>query len=361
MALATTFPDAEWGECVVPSVPVSPALVAQVRQVVGAVPGWLARLAPCPWLVRALCANIGRPIAHAPFPLCDLIALVVSQDNSCRYCIGTQRAVLKIHGYRDDYIDRLVRDFQLADLAPRDRVALDFARRLSRADPLPGPADFQALVDAGFTPIAAAELAAVAASSGFANRVATLVALPAESLEQMVTHPLFRLMRPLIAWRMQKRPRAPESLPHPNDGPCARLVSALDGSPSAGVLRRGIDEACTSPILPRRTKMLMLAVVARALGCVPVEIEARAQLAADGLDAADVDEVLTTLGSPRLDAREARLLPFARETVRYQPDVIQRRFREVRRELSDEETLETVGIVALANAVCRLSVIVPAS
>jgi AhpD family alkylhydroperoxidase len=307
--------------------------------------------------VRALSTNIGRPIAHAPLALCDLISLVVSQDNSCRYCYGAQRAVLKIHGYSDDYIDRLVRDFQIADLTPRERVVLDFARRLSRADPLPGPTDFQALVDAGFTPIAAAELVAVAAASGFANRVATLIALPAEPLEQMVTHPLFRVFRPLVAWRMQRRPKAPQALPHPNDGPCARVVAALDGSPTAGALRRGIDEAWQSPILPRRTKTLMLAVVGRALGCVSVETEARALLAADGFDAAAVDEVLTTLGSARLDAREARLLPFARETVRYQPNVIQRRFREVRRGLSDEETLETVGVVALANAVCRLSVI----
>lgn len=361
MALAATFPESEWGECVVPAVSVPPQVAAEVRRVVGGVPDWLARLAPCPWLVRALTSNIGRPLAHAPLALCDLVALVVSQDNSCRYCYGVQRAVLKIHGYRDDYIDRLVRDFQVAELSAAERAALDFARRLSRADPLPAPAEFRALVDAGFTPAAAAEIAMVAAASGFSNRIATLLALPPESMERLVTHPLFRLARPLLAWRMRKGLKSPEPLPQPNDGPCARIVAGLAGSPSATVTRRVIDEAWASPVLPRRTKTLMLAVIARAVGCDTVEAEARALLATGGLGTPDVDEILTTLGSPRLDAREARLVPFARETVRYQPDVIQRRFREVSRELTAEETIETVGVVALANTLCRLSVVVAPS
>ena len=50
-------------------------------------------------------------------------------------------------------------------------------------------------------------------------------------------------------------------------------------------------------------------------------------------------------------------MPFARETVRYQPAAIQRRVRETCDAMSLEETLETVGIVALANALCRLSVV----
>ena len=59
-------------------------------------------------------------------------------------------------------------------------------------------------------------------------------------------------------------------------------------------------------------------------------------------------------------SREARLVPFARETVRYQPAAIQRRMRELARGLSPEEVLEAVGIAALANAVCRMSVVIDA-
>ena len=84
------------------------------------------------------------------------------------------------------------------------------------------------------------------------------------------------------------------------------------------------------------------------------------RLAAEGLAPGELDGILANLGSPRLDAREARLVPFARETVRYQPAVIQRRMRELARGLSPEEILEVVGIAALANAVCRMSVAIDA-
>jgi hypothetical protein len=70
--------------------------------------------------------------------------------------------------------------------------------------------------------------------------------------------------------------------------------------------------------------------------------------------------VLQTLSSRRLDAREARVVPFARETVRYQTSVIQTRMREVSGDLSPAEMTELIGTISLANAVCRLSVLLDA-
>ena len=253
-----------------------------------------------------------------------------------------------------------MRDGQVGELTPAARAALDLARRLTRANPRPGGADFEALVRAGFSRAAAAEVVFAAAGNAITNRVGTLLALPPEPLVSFVASPVFRLVRPLVAWRMRPKRRAPEPAPRPDDGPCAAVVAALDGSPAAGVLRRTIDGAWASAVLPRRTKTLMLAVIARALGCEHGEGEARRLLAAEELTPAELDGILANLGSPRLDAREARLLPFARETVRYQPAAIQRRTREVAQGLSPEEILEAVGIAALANAVCRMSVVIDA-
>jgi hypothetical protein len=100
--------------------------------------------------------------------------------------------------------------------------------------------------------------------------------------------------------------------------------------------------------------------VARALDCPYGEREARALLGREGFEASDVDEVLQTLSSRRLDAREARVVPFARETVRYQTSVIQTRMREVSGDLSPAEMTELIGTISLANAVCRLSVLLDA-
>jgi alkylhydroperoxidase family enzyme len=189
------------------------------------------------------------------------------------------------------------------------------------------------------------------------NRISTLPALPLEPLEALTRAPYFRLIRPLVALGFRTRQPAPQAPPRPNDGPCARVVAALGDSPSAHTVRATIDEACASPFLPRRSKALVLAVVARALDCPYGEREARAMLAEEGFAAADVDEVLATLSSPRLDAREARVVPFARETVRYQPAVIQRRVREVCRDMSAAETTELLGMISLANGICRVSVL----
>src|SRR6059036_807801 len=275
MGLSAAAANLEWGECIVPAVPVPPALRAEVRKAVGAVPGWLARLAPSPWLVRALCEIIKRPFAHAPREVCDLVALVVSQENSCRYCYGVQRALFKIFGYRDAYLDALERDAQVSELTPAARAALDFVRRLTRANPRPGGADFEALVRAGFSRPAAAEIVFAAAAYAVTNRVGTLLVLPPEPLVSFVASPVFRFVRPLLAWRMRPRQRAPEPAPRPNTGPCAAVVAALDGCPAAGVLRRTIDGAWASEVLPRRTKALVLAVVGKALGAAHAEREAR--------------------------------------------------------------------------------------
>ena len=105
-----------WGECLVPPAVASPELTAEVRRAMRVVPAWVPRVAPVPWIVRAFAQIATKPWAYAPPELWDLVTLVVSQDNSCRYCYGVQRSLLKILGYRDDMLNRLERDFHLAGL-----------------------------------------------------------------------------------------------------------------------------------------------------------------------------------------------------------------------------------------------------
>jgi alkylhydroperoxidase family enzyme len=246
------------------------------------------------------------------------------------------------------------------DLSPRNRAALEFARRISRGNPRPTASDAAELHRLGFERAAVAEFAFVATAVLFMNRLATLLALPPEALESMVQSRLFWLVRPLIAWQARPRLQPPAGLPEPNVGPCAAVVAALDGAPAARFVRGVVNDALGSTVLPLRTKALMLAVIARALGCRQGEADARALLVNADLGSADVDDILANLASPRLDAREARLVPFARETVRYQVGAIQRRMQVVSQGMSVEELLETAGVLSLANAVCRLSVLLDA-
>jgi alkylhydroperoxidase family enzyme len=269
-----------------------------------------------------------------------------------------QRSLFRIAGRSEGEVDRIVRDSMVVDLTSAERVAVDYARRLSRCSPRPCRTDFERVVAAGLDPRVIVEVAVHVAAGCLMNRVATLAALPTEPVETLTKVSYFRLVRPFIARAMRKPPPRPLPPPQPNDGPWAGTVAALGDSPWAHVVRATIDEGLASPFLPLRTKALIMAVVARALDCAYGEREARALLAREGVPQSDVEEVLQTLSSPRMDAREARLVPFARETIRYQTPVIQARMREVARDLTPAETMELIGVLSLANGLCRLSVLV---
>ena len=353
----------EWGECWLPAAAVPRELAAEVRrQTGGPVFSWVRRLAVVPWVPRSFAKLTRKSNAHIPSELLDLISLVVSRDNSCRYCYGATRTILRVCGYSDETIDRIERDVHLAEISQPEQVALEFARTVSHANPRVTSAEYAAMQAQGWSREAIAEVAFAASSAVTANRLATMLALPPEPIITALGHPLLRWLRPLAASFLRPAPRPAEAIDFENRGPCARVVGALDGSPFARVLREVIDDALASPVLPRRTKLLMFAVIGRALGCGHSEVEARTGLAAEGLAPADVDRIVANLGAPELlDARDGLLVPFARETVRYNHNLaIQATTRALTAALPYDDVIEATGIAALANGVARLSVLLDA-
>ena len=329
-----------------------------VRRAVGVSPPSLAYFSACPWIARSFVATryTNRQLVHIDFDLADRVFLTVSQDNSCSYCYQAQRLGMRLLGIPEAQIQRMEESLFKADLDPRDRLALDLARRISRASPLPTGADKKPLLNAGYSDGAIHEVAAVAAGTVSANRINTLPAIPAPDGD-LLDGRLAKLLRPLIAWRLRSKMRrgAPDFLTdEEKSGPYSYLIEAFDGLPIARALRRTLDDAWESPILSRRAKALVFAVIARGLGCRRSEREAIRLLGEEGLDESQVEEILAHLASPALDPVEAAIVPVARETIRYTPAQIQRRAREVRDRLSLEQFVELVGIAALANSFGRL-------
>lgn len=334
-----------------------PELEAYLRRELGVVPGMARYLVPCPWMVRSLAGvNQYRPLlVHVQARLADWIGMVVSEDNSCRYCFAVQSVMLRIQGYSDARIRQLQEDLLSASLGPAESTALEFARRLSRASPLVRWSDTEPLREAGWSDAAIREIAFVASSHLYFNRLATLPALPPEPMETYADRWSLRLIAPLFRLRLRNRRGTPESLSAAEcAGPFAYLVQQLDGLPAARAMRELLDEGFASPYLSPAAKALVFATVARGLGCRLSETEACSQLAAQGWSDADIEAALAHLGSARLDHNEGAVLPLARESIRYEPARIQRHARALREALGVAPFVEFVGLSALANAVCRL-------
>ena len=330
------------------------ALERALRDEHGMVPPSVAYFSASPWLARSMLAFEMVERRHVSTHLADLVGLVVAEDNSCRYCYAMQRTMMRLQGFRSARIRELEASRFAGALPPEEVAALELARRVSRGDPR-AAAEGARLHALGWSADAVAELAFLAAVHLYLNRIATLPALPVARVERVSRLPGLGLAAPLA--RRFFRPRArrlPPLAPAECAGPWAYLVEALARLPAGRALRRVLDDACASPVLPRRTKLLVFAVVARTLGAAASEREAARLLEECGVPAETLASTLRHLHAPELDAVDAAVVPFARETVRYRPAEVQRQARALLPLLGPEKLVELVGTAALANAVCRL-------
>jgi AhpD family alkylhydroperoxidase len=348
-----------WGECLLEERD-DPAVERQIRLTTGArVTGAMRYFVAAPWVAESMITLNARIMTrvHLDHDLADLAGLVVSQDNSCRYCYAVQRTLLRVLGFSEDRIVRLEQDLALGGLSTSELAAIEFARRISRASPLTVPADAEPLRRAGFDDAAIRELASHAALHVLFNRTATLAALPPETFEELPDRWWARWFRPLLApvARLARHRGKPERLADElRAGAHSSTVVALDGLPIARELRGILDAMIASPILTLRCKALMFAVVARSLGCSRVMDEAIRLATSDGASEDRVRNIVDHLSAPELTTEETLLIPFARETVWYEAPRLQERARVVAASLTPEQFVEATFVLSLANAICRL-------
>jgi AhpD family alkylhydroperoxidase len=351
--------EVEWGEPLLPRVR-DPELEAIARKGGRVQYGTAAYFTSVPWVYLALVRLNQRLLQRIALDddLADLAGLVVSQDNSCRYCYAVQRALLRAVGFEEEQILKLEERLLVADLGRSERGALEFARRFSRSNPLVARRELDALHEVGFDPLEIRDLAVMCALTVFFNRTSTIVAIPPYGWEQAPDRWYMPVARPFVAAYVRhvvrRRSRPAWLAEDQKSGPFSYLTNALDGHPLAGELRGILDEMWNSTHLSRRATALCFAVVARALSCPLAEREAVDLAREEGLSAEEVESILAHLSSPRLDAVERALVPFSRQTVWYQVPDLQRRARELREALSTEAFTEAVAVTSLANLVCRL-------
>lgn len=341
------------------------ALERYGRQRMGIPHASVCYFAAAPWLARAVVDM------HVEFGLllqldqrtADLIGLVVSQENSCRFCYAAVRATLWFQGMGQERIRRIEQDIASPDMPERTRLTLEYARCQSRTGPAGAHAAWVALRRAGVSSLEAKEIAFTVALTDFSNRVHTMVAVPVLPFEALPDRPLMRLLRPLLDRVMRShRSRGQPGAAAPVDPalPYADLLAAYAGSPIAAALQGLLRELWESPILGRRCKLLIFAVVARGLPCEVCELGLSRALQREGLAPETVAQVLARLDAPSLEPVERLLLPFARETLWYEPAALQRRARALGEQLTQPQLIEAIGVCAAANALCRMAAVVQA-
>jgi AhpD family alkylhydroperoxidase len=315
-----------------------------------------------PWLARAIVdlhPEFGL-LMHLDLHQMDIIELVVSQENSCRFCYAAVRMLLWAQGMSEARIQHIEQTLSQADLAPKTTAAIAFGRRQSREGPQGAQEARQILRDAGFSAEEMKEVAFVVGVTDFLNRLNTIPAIPVHTLERMPEQFHMRLLRPLIKRIVERKRFRGRAAPpeRPPTHPYAGLVNAYAGSPIALALRRTTQEMWESPILTRRCKLLMLAVIARGLECQVCATEIEEALQREGVDEPVLVQVLTHLDAPELDDVERVLVRFARETIWYEPAALQRRARALCDRLSEPQLIEAIGVASLANGLCRMGAMV---
>lgn len=360
MTAITSPNDIAWSEPILPQVS-DPAWEAEVKRTTGSIPDFMRRVAPSPWIRRFVVNSRSYRYTYLSPRHADICFLVTSQENACRYCYGAARAMMRLLGYSDAFTMQIEREAQLAELDERERAFIQFSRNLARSNPRPGRMAREQLMALGYSKEVVTEMAFMIAVNCMGNRVTTLLACPPEfALERFSTSWMAWLLRPILKRQMRRQPPEYQGNGVAQSSTFAPLATLLESVPKAAMLlQETLDDAFASDVIPRPTKALMFGVVARALECQFCESNVSRMLESIGFTAAEVNTALSTLSSPRLDANGQALIAWVRDTVRYQPSEVQRRTRTLLAQVGPEQTLEAIGIAALANGVVRLAMLYP--
>jgi uncharacterized peroxidase-related enzyme len=107
----------------------------------------------------------------------EMIAVVVSAESDCPYCEAAHEAALRLRTKDSVLVERLAANYRHLDLAPRDRVMLDFAVKLTKTPEQCEESDLALLRDVGYTDEDILHIIEVTAIFNYNVRLATATGL----------------------------------------------------------------------------------------------------------------------------------------------------------------------------------------
>lgn len=126
-------------------------IVEKIEKAFGMVPNLFKTYANYPPLLEAnwnkvkammMQGNLSRKAKES-------IAVLVSKDNSCAYCVSAHTAALKSIGISDDEIRAIEQDLAGADFSTKEKALIDFARKANLEPLRISDTDFQFLRHTG--------------------------------------------------------------------------------------------------------------------------------------------------------------------------------------------------------------------
>ncbi len=103
----------------------------------------------------------------------ELLAVVVSRENACEYCLASHAAYLREEGADPIQVDVLTHNPRRAEgLTARERALIEFAIQMTRNSAEMRPEDLEPLRQAGLSDEAIFEAAQIVAMFNFTNRLA---------------------------------------------------------------------------------------------------------------------------------------------------------------------------------------------
>lgn len=101
----------------------------------------------------------------------EMIGVLVSSLNRCRYCLIHHREALQTYVKDETVVEGISTDFRRAPLERRDRVMLEYCEKLTRNPSEMSEGDVQVLRDVGFGDEAILDINLIASYFNFVNRM----------------------------------------------------------------------------------------------------------------------------------------------------------------------------------------------
>ncbi|NOY45506.1 MAG: peroxidase-related enzyme [Deltaproteobacteria bacterium] len=112
------------------------AVFAEIREAFGMVPNLFRTQAHVPALLRANWDKVKAVMMGGVLSrkVKEAIAVLVSKDNACPYCVAAHTAALRAVGVPEDEVARILDDPDGAEFSPREKALIRLARQ-ANTDP----------------------------------------------------------------------------------------------------------------------------------------------------------------------------------------------------------------------------------